>query len=157
LYKFALAYLNLKEGIMFSFANDFGDIKHHKSSFHGAIIDYIISFVERQYELTKVRQYAYELIQELIKFHNERRINARLVAKVIYRRIKYDDEDVQESTHTIYFPSSQSEEIVDIDDFLNRHIDKIGERILSFNKNGSNLLFDNIEHIFIEMSLIGGE
>lgn len=138
---------------MLTFSNQFGGINYHKSSLRGAVIDYIITFNEHQNDLQAIIQKTHEIFQELFKYYDGKRIKARLVAKVNYiRSTSKNDED--NSMLSIHFPSLQSEEVINVEDFFNRHMLKMISRMDTFNENGSNLILENIEYIYIELSFI---
>ena len=50
-----------------------------------------------------------------------------------------------------YFPSYQAEEIIDVEDFVSRHLVKIAQRMEASSQNGSNLKIKNIQHIFVNV------
>ena len=138
---------------MLSFSNEFGGINYHKSSLRGAVIDYIIFFNERQADLQIIIQKTYEIFQEIFKYYEGKRIKARLIVKVNYiRPSKSNDEDTTKLA--IHFPSLQSEEVFDVEDFFNRHMSKILNRMDTFHEKGSNLILENIEHVYIELSFM---
>ena len=51
--------------IMFSFANDFGNVKHHKTSLRGVVQDYVISFNEEQCEIECIMQHSMIIVKDL--------------------------------------------------------------------------------------------
>ena len=144
---------HFKDEKMLSFSNEFGGINYHKSSLRGAVIDYIITFNEHQNDLQTIIQKTYEIFQELFKYYERKRIKARLIVKANYiRPTRSDDEDT--TTLGIHFPSLQSEEVSDVEDFFNRHMSKILTRMDTFHEKGSNLILENIEYVYIELSFM---
>ena len=141
--------------IMFSFANDFGNVKHHKTSLRGVVQDYVISFNEEQCEIECIMQHSMLIVKELFEAFkkNDKTIKGRLIAKVNYDHLNpMTNEETERSFH---FPSYSNEVIEDSYEFFITHMTKIANRIAEFNANhGSNLKLKNIEHIHIQITCI---
>ena len=67
--------------------------------------------------------------------------------------IHFNSQSDEQSLRTYYFPSYKAEQIEDVEDFYVRHMTKIASRLDSFNHNGSNLVIENVECIFIQLTL----
>ena len=128
---------------------DSGLLCFHKQSLRGTCCDYKLSFYEKQLDPVDVIETVTVLLQRLFCALRGKSICGRLVAAVKYIHVN----DVQEklSERVYYFPSYNSEDIEDVEDFVNRHLCKIACRMDLFNKNGSNLLIQNIENIFFNV------
>ena len=152
-----LSMLNLVLGIvrhsleMSSFSNPFACLSHHKTSLRGAVQDYVLNFNSLQFQIEDIVTETLDLIEQLISSLNGRRVLGRLVAKVNYTHI--NSMTNEENDRSYHFPSYSSEEIEDVEDFYTRHMTKIISRMDSFNKNGSNLMIKNVEHIHIQLSV----
>lgn len=137
---------------MTSFSNEFAYVCHHKTSVKEKVRDYVIKFNTLQRSIENVIPETFELIEQLIQSLNAQKILARLIAKVNF--IHFNSFSDEQSLRTYYFPSYKSEQIEDVEDFYERHMTKIASRLDSFNENGSNLIIQNIECIFIQFSIM---
>lgn len=137
---------------MTSFNNPFACVCHHKSSKLGKCHDYVIKFNTVHSSIDDIIPETCDLIEQLIHSLKATKIFARLIAKVNFQH--FNSRTNEQSSRSYHFPSYQSEEIVDVEDFYVRHMTKIASRLDSFNENGSNLVIENIECIYIQLSII---
>ena len=142
----------LRETNMTSFSTSFACLQHHKDSLRGKVKDYVISFNEPQQDIEAMTEATFEVVQQLFLTFNDRRVYGRLVAKVDYIQMNYEQGIMNERSY--HFPSYSREEIEDVHDFFVKHMMKIASRMESFNANGSNLLIKKIEHIHIQLTFL---
>ena len=128
---------------------DSGILCFHKKSLRGMCCDYKLSFYEKQLEPTDVIETVTVLLQYLFHTLRGQRIRGRLIAAVKYIHVNEMQEKLSERVY--YFPSYNSEEVEDVEDFVSRHLCKIASRMDLFSENGSNLLIQNIENIFFNV------
>lgn len=136
-----------------NFFSALGCLCHHKASHRGVVQDFIINFNATQSNIEDILWETVELIQQLIYSFNGNRVKARLIAKVNFTHLNPVNEN--ETIRYYHFPSYQTEEIEDVEDFIVRHLTKIASRIDAFNHEGSNLVIKNIEHIHIQLTVLG--
>ena len=129
------------------FLSDCADLKFYKQSLKGAVQDYIISFIEDQTDLPQIISTTMQLFEQLMNKFKDRRVSARLVAKVNFIHINQQTGEMEERSY--HFPSFSCEKVIHVKDFYERHMNKIASRLISFNCHGSNLLLKNIAHIHI--------
>lgn len=141
-----------KGGNMSSFTNAHACLSHHKTSIRGKIQDYVISFNQNQHDLNEIVNQTCELVEQLFSSFSGKRVSGRLIAKVNFTH--FNSETGQDSNRAYHFPSYQSEEVIDVEDFFTMHMMKIASRLDSFNVNGSNLVIKNIEHIHIQLTFL---
>lgn len=134
-----------------TFANSFASLCHHKTSIKGIVQDYVIKFNESQLAIENIISKTTELVKQLIDAFNGKQVLGRLVAKVNF--IHLNSITQEEEIRTYHFPSFSVEKIVDVEDFFVKHMTKIGNRLHSFNTNGSNLIIKNIEHIHVQLTV----
>ena len=113
------------------FENDCATLTFHKNSLRGRVADYVIKCHEPQVDI-------FCLIGD-----NDAKV--RLVAKVIFKHIP------TEELRAYHFGSYAAEYVDDPQDFFQRHMMKISQRMDDFNHHGSNLLIYNISHIHIQL------
>ena len=130
-------------------SNDFGTVCLYKTSLNKRVIDYAISFNGDEHDFDLLIHKTYDLFMAIMKQHEGKRIFGRLVAKVNFIHVDLNEDDNVRSYH---FPSYATHEIEMPHDFFNRNMMKIASRLNDFNKEGSNLLLKNIEHIHILIS-----
>ena len=123
----------------------------HKKSLRGKCCDYKLSLNEKHLDPLDVIETVTILLQSLFHTLRAKSVRGRLIAAVKYIHVN----DMQEklSKRVYYFPSYNSEEIEDVEDFVSRHLCKIASRMDLFNKNGSNLLIHSIENIFFNVTI----
>ena len=128
-----------------------GILCFHKKSLRGTCCDYKLSFNEKYLDPVDAIETVTNLLQSLFDSLQAEAIRGRIIAAVKFIHVN----DVQEklSERVYYFPSFNMEEIKDVEDFVSRHLCKIASRMDLFNKNGSNLLIQNIEHIFFNATI----
>ena len=80
---------------------------------------------------------------KLMAHYNDAKV--RLVAKVIFKHIP------TEELRTYHFGSYAAELVDEPEDFFQRHMMKIAQRMEDFNEHGSNLIIVNISHIHIQL------
>ena len=80
----------------------------------------------------------------------DKQVKARLIAKVNYSRLNDSHEKVRKADY--HLGSYCVEEVLNTDDFYEKHILKIISRMDSFQQNGSRLIFNAISHIHIRMT-----
>lgn len=136
-----------------NFFNAFGSLCLHKTSQRGVVQDFILNFNATQSIIEDIVWETVELIQQLIASLNDKRVKARLIAKVNFTHLH--PVNANETSRYYHFPSYQAEEIEDVDDFVVRHLTKIASRMDAFNHEGSNLVIKNIEHIHIQITVLG--
>ena len=137
---------------MTSFNNHFACLCHHKSSKRDIAQDYVIKFNTVQRCVEEIVPDTLELVEQLINSLKATRMKARLIAKINFDH--FNPETHEQSSRSYHFPSYQSEEIDDVEDFYVRHMTKIASRLDTFNKNGSNLVIKNIECIYIQLTML---
>ena len=130
-----------------SFENDGACLAFHKESFKGIVRDFVISFHEEQADIEEVARITLDLFEKLINSFENTIFCARLVAKVKFIHVNTLTGETDERFY--HFPSYCYEYVHNAQDFYHRHMQKIASRLDSFNRNGSNLLIKNIEHIHI--------
>lgn len=138
---------------MMSFINSLGCLCHHKTSHKGNVEDFVINFNETQSNIEDIVWETVDLIQQLIASFNGKRVKARLVAKINFTHVNPVNEN--ETNRFYHFPSYQAEEIKDVDEFIVKHMTKIASRMDAFNHEGSNLVIKNIDHIHIQLTVLG--
>ena len=133
------------------FSHDNATLLHYKTCMNGRLNDYVIRFDDEQSNLHVVIEKSFAVFKMLYeKYESEdKRISGRLVALVNYIHLNDD------RTVSYYHPSYATEVINDASDFFHAHMLKIGERMESFNKNGSHLIIKNIEEIHIHINHCG--
>jgi len=138
-----------------SYANQFAALSHYKNSKRGKIVDFVINFHEKQQDIELIVTQTYEIFDQLIQhyFQDGKRVKARLVARVRYKHSNAID-PTRSDERIYYFPSYQSEEIEDPEDFFTSHMMKIASRMDNFHSNGSNLVLAYIEHIHVEINVV---
>ena len=131
-----------------SFENDSACLTFYKESLKGIVRDFVISFHEEQTDIEEVVRITSDLFEKLINSFEGTTFCARLVAKVKFIHVNALTGETEEERF-YHFPSYCYEYVDDTQDFYHRHMQKIASRLDLFNKNGSNLLIKNIEHIHI--------
>ena len=132
------------------FNNEFACLTHYKTSVKGKVIDYVINFNQKQHDINDIVNQTLSLVEELFQSFKNKRIIARIVAKVNFSHVNMNSSE--ESVRPYHFPSYNAEQVEDVEDFFIKHMMKIASRLDSFAKNGSNLIMKNIEHIHIHLS-----
>ena len=134
-----------------NYRNDCANLSFYKSSLKGVGQDYCISFEKDEIDINFILSQTAELFDQLIShFKDKRNIYARLVAKVNLYHINETKDIIEETSY--HFPSYSTEKVVNIGEFFERHMLKIGSRLEDFHVRGSNYLIKNIEHIHILLS-----
>ena len=131
-------------------SNDCAYLDFYKQSLKGRVQDYVISFYDNPNDFDAVLMRTSTLFQRLIETFSNKRISARLVAKVNFEHINNISGNTEERSY--HFPSYSNEDVIDPYDFFVRHLQKIVSRLDTFNSSGSNLLLKNIEHIHIHLT-----
>lgn len=144
--------LEIREGKMASFSNQFAYVCLHKTSLKERVRDYALKFNSLKRNMEDIIPETIWLIENLIKSIGLKRMCGRLIAKVNF--VHFNSLTDEQTRRTYYFPSYKSEEIDDVEDFYVRHLTKIASRLDSFNENGSNLVIENIECIFIQLTIM---
>ena len=93
-----------------------------------------------------------DLFKQLIESFGDKKIVARLVAKVKFLHVNNISNETEDRCY--HFASYSSESVYDADDFFQKHMTKIASRLDSFNANGSNLMIKNIVHIHILLTIL---
>lgn len=133
---------------MGSYSNNFGDLTFYKSSLKGTVQDFVVSFNDNFTDIESIIDETFELVKHLFdKFID---FKARLIAKVNYFHLNEYQKIISERSY--HFPSYQSENVINAQDFFTRHMAKIASRMDAFHTNGSNLIIDKIEHIHIAIT-----
>ena len=136
-----------------TFRNDCAYLNFYKQSLKGRIHDYQISFNEEQTQIEKIVPLTLDLFQQFIKSVEDKPfLHARLVAKVNFIHANPMTDKTEERSY--HFASYKCEPVFDVEEFYQRHMLKIVERLHKFNQNGSNLLMKNIAHIHIQCSFM---
>ena len=132
------------------FSHDNATLLHYKTSLKGKVNDFVIRFDGEESNLQDVIEKSFIVFNMLYdKFQSEGKVIAgRLVALVNYIHLNKDESKIV----SYYHPSHATEVIDDASDFFHAHMLKIGERMASFNRNGSKLLIKNIEEIHIHIN-----
>ena len=134
-----------------SFSNNCASLQFYKQSRKGVVTDYKISFNEECKSIFYVLAITQDLFKQLIDEFSHRQPKARLVAKVCFTHINNDTNEIEERSY--HFSSYQTERVFSATEFYEQHMMKIASRLDNFNKNGSNLLIKNIQHIHILLTL----
>ena len=130
-----------------SFAsNEFGNVCFYKSSFYNRVLDYQIDFKSAEVDFSSLVDKTFDLFMKVLERCKGNRVLGRLVAKVNFI---HTNTDGREEERTYHFPSYKTQEIQDPLLFFKSHMLKIANRLETFNKEGSNLVLKNIEHIHI--------
>ena len=137
---------------MSSFSNEFAYVCFHKSSAKEKVRDYVVKFNTLQRNIEEIIPKTTELIEKFISSFDAKRIFGRLIAKVNF--IHFNHLTDEQTRRTYHFPSYKTEQIEDVEDFYVRHLLKIASRLDSFNENGSNLIIENIESVFIQLTIV---
>ena len=132
------------------FHNDCAYLRFYKKSLKDRVQDFVISFHEDQTNIETILSTTLELFQRLMQKFEDKQVLARLVAKVNFLHINKEKDEVSERCY--HFPSYSCEKVREVDDFYQRHMLKIADRLNSFNHDGSNLLIKNVEHVHILIS-----
>ena len=77
----------------------------------------------------------HDLFQQLMEHFKDRKVKARLIAKVNYFRMNDKHEEV--GKEEFHFASYRLQEVENSKEFYERHMNKIISRIHSFHQNGS--------------------
>ena len=64
------------------FNNEFACLTHYKTSVKGKVIDYVINFNQKQHDINDIMNQTLSLVEELFQSFKNKRIIARIVAKV---------------------------------------------------------------------------
>lgn len=137
-----------------SFSNDCASLDFYKQSLKRKVQDFMISFNEEQTDIQQVLIRTKDLFVQLIDTFQSKVIHARLVAKVRFIHVNSMTNEMEERFY--HFPSYKTECVLNADEFYHQHMEKIAQRLDSFNKNGSNLLIKNIDHIHILLTVNEG-
>ena len=129
-----------------SFTNNNACLKLHREAFKSQLQDFIISFKQEHTTIEEVLQITSDLFDQLIKSY-DKPLQARLVAKIKFIHINETAKEIEERSY--HFTSYQYEHVLNTNEFYQRHMQKIASRLDSFNRNGSNLMIKNIEHVHI--------
>ena len=132
--------------------NEHAKLCFHKSSLKNVVQDYVISFNEEEKEIAPLIDKTLYLVKQLFERFPNKTVYARIIAKVNYFHINAHKEIIESRSY--YFPSYQAEVVNDVEDFLIRHLTKIASRMNTFNANGSNLLIDKIEYLYIPLTML---
>ena len=114
------------------------------------LVGIVIRFNRNQCDIENVIEISSDITKFLIhEFHQkDKTIKGRLVARVCYSRLSTDEEV------TYYHPSYRSEVIEDAENFFITHMMKIAQRMDDFNRNGSNLIINNISEIHLHVACL---
>ena len=133
------------------FSNASGKLCFHRQSLRGRVQDYVISFEDEVHDIELVLNKTLDLFQKLMNKFEDYDVKARLIAQVNYFRLNDQHEEVgQEDYH---FASYQLEEVKDVPQFYQRHLQKVISRINGFHQNGSRLIINRIKHIHIQLCM----
>lgn len=127
-------------------------MKFHKESFRGRVKDFQISFNEEQKDIDSAIQVSLELFRQLINSFQNANVLVRFIAKVNFFHVNPLTNEVTERSY--HFCSDKTESVYDVDEFYQRHMRKIVQRLDNFNVHGSNLLIKNIAHIHVQCTII---
>ena len=142
----------IKEGEMSSFSNQFAHLSLHKTSLKEKVRDYALKFNSTQQNIEEIIPETISLIENFLQSFNVKQICGRLIAKVNF--IHFNSTTNEQTQRSYYFPSYKAEIIENVEDFYVRHLTKIASRLDSFNVNGSNLIIENIECIYIQLTIM---
>ena len=132
------------------FSNAFGKLCFHRQSLRGAVQDYIISFNEEECDMDSMVHKTYDLFEALMQQFEEAVVKARLIAQVRYLRL--NDQHEVTGMEDYHFASYSLEEVRDMPEFYQRHMNKIMSRMDAFHQNGSRLMISHIKHIHIALT-----
>ena len=137
------------------FSHDNVTLTLYKTAMKKLVHDFVIRFDGEEKDLHQVIEKSYIVFNMLYdKYKSEGKVIwGRLVARVNYLRLNDADDDDDACKMVTYFHPSYAAEVIDTaSDFFYTHMLKIGERMESFNRNGSKLIIKNIEEIHIHIS-----
>ena len=122
----------------------------HKECFGGAAQDFVMRFKKRETSIEDIVSISSNVVKQVIEMYQRKRkvVFGRLVARVVYTPIHSEEPVVY------YHPSYQSERIQNAEDFYTRHMMKVVQRMDKFNREGSNLIIENIDEIHLHFSLV---
>lgn len=132
----------------FMCSNEDANLKHHRNSLRGTVIDFIITFNEKETSADTIAEIASSLFVELCESFNGKRLKGDLCANVRYLR----GTTGQEANY--YHASSPCEDVNNPLEFFKEHMIKIGTHIDRMNQLGSMLLIVNIEEIHIRLCVL---
>lgn len=134
----------------FSISSEGACLKHYKSSLRGKVEDFVIRFNACQKDIRDVIKISSETFKMLIEHYSDKEVYARLVAKVSYLHCNVSHDNI--TTRSFYFTSYATELVTNPEDFFERHLLRIGERLQTFHENGSNLILNGIDEIHIHLT-----
>ena len=135
-----------------SFHNSCANLKFYKQSLKGVVQDFVISFDEEHTDIFLALNNTLDLFRQLIETNfKDKTVSARLVAKVNFIHVNQETGQLDERSY--HFPSYSCEKVFDVQDFYERHMTKIAQRLHDFNET-SNLLIKNIAHIHILLNAL---
>ena len=136
---------------MTSFSNEFAYLTLHKTSLKEKVRDYVLKFNGIQRNIEDIIPETIGLIENFIQSLNVKQICGRLISKINF--IHFNSMTNEQTRRSYHFSSYKTEVIENVEDFYVRHLTKIASRLDSFNENGSNLLIENIECIYIQLTI----
>ena len=120
----------------------------------GVVADYQIILPPNEQTVDSVIRKTEDLFEAICAFYIDFRWKARLVALCEYQRLTNDGEACGRKTY--HHASYQSEwcSLWTAEEFYRRHMDKIGNRVETFLRNGSSLRFSAFKHIHIAVTVV---
>ena len=94
---------------------------------------------------------SFHLFKQLMENFKETTVKARLIAQINFLRMNDKHEVIGNEDY--HFTSYSQETVSDVEEFYERHMQKIASRLDSFHENGSRLLINQIKHIHIALSV----
>lgn len=127
-------------------SNKYGNLCLHKTTFSKRVSDYQINFKEVEVDFNLLLHKTFDLFLTVMTRYKNHHVLGRLIAKVNFIHTNSNGVEQERSYH---FPSFKAHEIEEPLFFFKANMMKIVERLDTFNKEGSNLVLKNIEHIHI--------
>lgn len=132
----------------FTCSNDHANLKHHRNSLRGTVVDFIITFKDEETSVDIITKITCDLFEELCKSFNGKRLKGDLCAKVRYLRVSTGKVD------SYFHASSPSDDVNNPAEFFKEHLLRIASRIDKMNQLGSMLLILAIDEIHIRLGLL---
>ena len=122
----------------------------HKQCFGGAGQDFVMRFNQYETDINDIISISSNLVKMLVNeyLQKQKAVKGRLVARVVYISMNSNEKVVY------YHPSYQTEFIHDGEEFFTQRMLKIAQRMDEFNRNGSNLIIDDIDEIHLHFSMM---
>ena len=132
--------------------NEHGTLSFHRQSMRHVIQDYVIVLNDYESDIEGAIFKAHDLFRKLMDHFSQADITARLIAKMTFIRMNDDLDPIGEAEY--HFASHSQERVIDVDDFFQRHMEKIGLRLDEFNDKGSRLILKGLRHLHVAICVL---